>query len=213
MDLLLELEPDGLIAASATMKLPSQLGAEVKHLKEEGWTDEELVTDVDSKAVADSGLVKSRIQLGGYEAPMEETIDSLIADLADAEKAATAQGLGPLKAIYVCKTNIVEGNSLQTDNAQQPFTHRRSPPILIWRHLTERCGIDPAEIAVYCTLKTHKDYPLPPDFRLFKGGDKDYDAFTAGGFRHVIFNLSLQEGWDDPLVYFAKPANLQGYLT
>ena len=42
MDLLLELEPDGLIAASATMKLPAQLGAEVKLLREEGWTDEEL---------------------------------------------------------------------------------------------------------------------------------------------------------------------------
>ena len=25
----------------------------------------------------------------------------------------------------------------------------------------------------------------------------------AGDFRHVIFNLSLQEGWDDPLAYFA----------
>ena len=33
-------------------------------------------------------------------------------------------------------------------------------------------------------------------------GDKDYEAFTSGDYRHVIFNLSLQEGWDDPLVYF-----------
>ncbi len=203
MDLLLELEPDGLIAASATMKLPTQLGAEVKHLKDEGWTDEELVTDVDPKAVADSGLVKSRIQLGGYEAPMEETINSLIVDMKDAEKEASAHGVGSPKAIYVCKTNIVEGNSLQTDDPQQPFAQRRSPPILIWRHLTEECGVDPAAIAVYCSLKTHKSYPLPADFRLFKGADKDYEEFMAGDYRHIIFNLSLQEGWDDPLAYFA----------
>lgn len=203
MDLLLELEPDGLIAASATMKLPTQLGAEVKHLKDEGWTDEELVTDVDVKAVADSGLVKSRIELGGYEAPMEETINSLIADMKETELEADAHGIGQPKAIYVCKTNIVEGNSLQVDDPHQPFSQRRSPPILIWRHLTEQCGVDPAEIAVYCSLKTSRDYPLPADFTLFKGGDKDYSQFVDGDFRHVIFNLSLQEGWDDPLAYFA----------
>ena len=28
-------------------------------------------------------------------------------------------------------------------------------------------------------------------------------TFTAGDFQHVIFNLRLQEGWDDPLCYFA----------
>jgi type III restriction enzyme len=203
MDLLLELEPDALIAASATMKLPTQLGNEVKALKDEGWTDEELVTQVDAKAVADSGLVKSRVQLGGYEAPMEETIDSLMEDLKDAEREAAAHGVGAPKAIYVCKTNIVEGNSLQVDDPKQPFPQRRSPPILIWRYLTETCGVDPTKIAVYLSLKTNKDFPLPAEFRLFKGGDKDYADFIAGDFRHVIFNLSLQEGWDDPLAYFA----------
>ena len=38
---------------------------------------------------------------------------------------------------------------------------------------------------------------------LFTGGDSDYQRFTAGGYQHVIFNLSLQEGWDDSLAYFA----------
>jgi type III restriction enzyme len=203
MDLLLELEPDGLIAASATMRRPAQLDAEIRGLKDEGWTDDQLITNVDAKAVADSGLVKSRIQLGGYEAPMEETVDSLIADFHDAEKEASAHGIGAPKAIYVCKTNIVDGNSMQMDDPKQPFLQRRSPPILIWRYLTEQCGIDPATIAVYLSLKTNKEYPLPADFRLFKGGDKDYGEFMKGDFRHIIFNLSLQEGWDDPLAYFA----------
>jgi type III restriction enzyme len=203
VELLLELEPDGLIAASATTRHTTQLGTVIKQLQDADWKDEELITTVDAKAVADSGLVKSRIQLGGYEAPMEETINSLVADLEDCEQQASDQGVGRPKAIYVCKTNIVEGNSNQKDNPRQPFSQRRSPPILIWRHLTEHCHVDPAEIAVYCSLATHKGYPLPPDFQLFKGGDKDYEAFSAGDFRHVIFNLSLQEGWDDPLAYFA----------
>ena len=72
----------------------SALAAEIKHLKDEGWTDEDLVTSVDARAVADSGLVKSTVLLGGYEAPMEETIDSLIEDMRDAEKEAAAHGLG-----------------------------------------------------------------------------------------------------------------------
>jgi type III restriction enzyme len=203
LDLLLELQPDALIAASATMRRSAGLSAVLKALKEEGWTDEELITSVDAKAVADSGLVKSAVLLGGYEAPMEETIDSLIADMHDAEKEAAAHGVGAPKAIYVSKTNIVEGNRLETDDPKQPFLQRRSPPILIWRHLTEHCNVNPDEIAVYCSLKTDKNYPLPETFRLFKGADKDYDEFVAGGFRHVIFNLGLQEGWDDPLCYFA----------
>jgi type III restriction enzyme len=203
MELLLELEPDGLIAASATTRMPARLGTEIQHLKDEGWTDEELVTTVSPKAVADSGLVKSRLQLGGYEAPMEETINALMADMQDCEREADTYGVASPKAIYVCRTNIVEGDSNQKDDPQQPFLHRQSPPILIWRHLTEFCGVDPAQIAVYASLATHKDHPLPPEFKLFKGKDRDYEAFIEGDFRHVIFNLSLQEGWDDPLVYFA----------
>ncbi|MFT3866155.1 MAG: hypothetical protein QM729_17960 [Solirubrobacterales bacterium] len=134
---------------------------------------------------------------------MEDTIDALIDDMRKTEEAASALGIEPPKAIYVCKTNMVEGNTLQKDDPKQPFNQRRSPPILIWRYLTEACDVDPSEIAVYCSLKFAKDFPAPSDFRLFIGKDKDYDAFMEGGFRHVIFNLSLQEGWDDPLAYFA----------
>lgn len=59
------------------------------------------------------------------------------------------------------------------------------------------------EIAVYANLKTDKDFPLPPDFTLFNGGESDYEDFIAGDYRHIIFNKTLQEGWDDPSVYFA----------
>ncbi len=133
---------------------------------------------------------------------MEEAIDSLIADLQDAEKeAARVRPSRRPKAIYVCKTNIVEGEQPAKRTIRSSrFVQRRSPPILIWRYLVEHCGVEPAEIAVYCSLKFDKDFPLPEDFQLFKGGDKDYDRVLDGDFQHVIFNLSLQEGWDDPLV-------------
>jgi type III restriction enzyme len=203
-DRLLELEPDGFLLASATMKLPARLGEVVDQLKRAGRTDDTLITSVDAKAVADAGLVKSTISLAGHKAPMEETLDKLLSDFAQAEADATAAGLEGLpKVIYVAHTNIVEGNAFQKDDTKQLFHRRQAPPILIWRYLTEHCGIDASEIAVYCSLAFHKDFPPPTGFVHFKGGEKDYETFLKGGYRHIIFNLSLQEGFDDPLVYFA----------
>lgn len=204
-DLLLELEPQALLLASATMRLPARLAAEIEELKAKtGHGDAWLVTQVDARAVADAGLVKSTILLAGYKSPMEETLDALIDDLQQAEADAAVYGLpGKPKAIYVSQTNIVEGNAYQTDNPKQPFTQRQAPPILIWRYLVEHHRVEPTSIAVYCTLKFDRNFPPPDDFRLFKGGDNDYQDFMAGNFQHVIFNLSLQEGWDDSFAYFA----------
>lgn len=203
-DLLLELGPDAFLVASATMKLPARLAREIEHLREDGWSDEELVTEVPPTAVADSELIKSNLLLAGYEAPMEETVGELLRDLATLRAEAATHGIeGTPKAVYVCKTNIVEGDAFRRDDPRQPFDLREAPPIVIWRYLVDHGGVDPDDIAVYCSLKFNKDFPAPPGFNLFAGGDKDYTSFTAGHFTHVIFNLSLQEGWDDPLAYFA----------
>lgn len=64
-------------------------------------------------------------------------------------------------------------------------------------------NVDPDNIAVYCDLKFDNAFPPPINFHLFSGGDNDYDNFISGEFQHVIFNLTLQEGWDDPCCYFA----------
>jgi type III restriction enzyme len=203
-DLLMELEPQAFLLASATMRLPARLAREVDALRANGWDDDSLITAVDAKAVADSGLVKNVLLLGGYQTPMEETISTILHDLEMTEEDAESYGLeGKPKVIYVCNTNIVAGNASEMDNPKQVFSSRQAPPILIWRYLVEQHGIDPDEIAVYCSLKMDKSYPAPEGFHLFSGGDKDYDDFSQGGFRHIIFNLSLQEGWDDPLCYFA----------
>ncbi|MGC1406385.1 MAG: hypothetical protein WA938_06570, partial [Candidatus Dormiibacterota bacterium] len=203
-ELLMELEPDGFLVASATMKLPLALARILTTLKDRGWTDESLTTHVSSRDVADSGLVKCDVVMGGYTSSMETTIDDLLSEMAKATKAAALSG-APVrpKAIYVSKTNIKEGNSFQRDDPKRPFKQREAPPILIWRYLVEQRKVDPAKVAVYCNLDFDKTYPPPPGFVLFGGGDADYEDFTAGDFRHVIFNLSLQEGWDDPDCYFA----------
>ncbi len=204
VDLLLELEPDAFLLASATMRLSQRLSEQVDLLRNSGRLDDWLITQVDPKEVAASGLVKSTVLLGGYRAPMEETISALLQDFGEAEQAARAAGLRELpKVIYVSNTNIVEGNAFQRDNADRPFEQRQAPPILIWRYLVDHHGIDPGKIAAYCNLDFKKAYPPPAEFQLFKGGEDDYAAFMAGDFQHIIFNLGLQEGWDDPFCYFA----------
>jgi hypothetical protein len=89
------------------------------------------------------------------------------------------------------------------DGLRVAFKERRAAPILIWRYLTETAGVDPAKVAVYCDLKFDKKFPRPAEFTLFSGGEDDYAVFKERNYRHIIFNLSLQEGWDDPECCFA----------
>lgn len=202
-ELLLELEPDALLVASATLKIPQALDRVVERLKgDKNWRDEDFITSVRSSDVVKSGLVKKQILLGGYLAPMEVAIDEMLNQIKKANSAASKLALPFIpKAIYVSNTNVVDGNTIKED-AARPFIQRMARPILIWRHLVKH-GIPPQDIAVYCDLKFDAKFPPPSNFNLFAGGDSDYERFTAGAFKHIIFNLGLQEGWDDPSCCFA----------
>ena len=201
--ILLDLSPTALIAASATTKVPKALEWYIARLKnEKGMKDKDLVFAVSNKEVVDSGLIKKHISLAGYLTPMELAINNLLDDMKETEEATKKYDCRFLpKAIYVSDTNMLLATS-EVDNHLIPFNERRARPIRIWRHLVEQ-GVPPEEIAVYCNLKFDKRFPKPDKFNLFSGGDNDYEEFTKGSFRHIIFNQSLQEGWDDPACYFA----------
>lgn len=203
--LILDLDPDALIAASATTRVPGELSKLIDRLRaDKGWKDADFVVQVKSNDVVEAGLVKKFIEIGGFTTPMEEAISQLLVDFRRVEASAEALGIAYRpKAIYVSKTNVVESSNRGDDeDVERPFEDRRARPIMIWRHLVEQEGIDPEDIAVYCQLDFDKRYPPPDNFHLFKG-DGDYHRFTEGNYRHIIFNLSLQEGWDDPECGFA----------
>lgn len=201
---LLELSPDAIISASATMAVPAQLEPTINRLRtDRGWKDEDFTTAVSSVDVVSTSLVKERIAIGGYVAPMETAVDALLIDMADAAAAAAklSEPFKP-KAIYVCSTNTVDGIPINED-IKRSYTERQARPILIWRHLVENAGIDPSRIVVYSQLKFSKSFPAPPTMRVLSGGDRDYTTFLQGDYEHIIFNLGLQEGWDDPRCGFA----------
>lgn len=222
-DLLSELETDAYLLASATLKLPIKFQKSViQHIKswveevtdtgsfatlkatnEHGQPEAErfITTAVSSKDVVEAQLVKKAIQFDGTTAPMEQCLDELMARRKALHKEISERSLGfKPKAIYVCKTNITDDG--EKDDATKPFALRKAPPIRIWRYLVEEKGISPKDIAIYADLKIVEGNK-PKEVNLFSKGENDFDEFRAGNFQHIIFNLSLQEGWDDPECYLA----------
>ena len=204
-ELLLKLNPDAIISASATIRVPEVLNKQVfqRFIDNKDWSEKDFTTTVKSADVVKSGLIKRRIEFGGYVTPMEFAIDELIADYKKMCDYIQKNDINIApKAIYVSNTNIVAETG-ESDNHLQDFDLRKSSPIRIWKYLTANHGIDPDDIAVYCDLEVDNRFPLPANFHLFSGGDNDYNDFITGNYHHIIFNLSLQEGWDDPECYFA----------
>lgn len=223
-ELLAELEPDAYLLASATLKLPDnfnksvvrhikqwieEAGSESAQFKALGASDENgkpdikrfITTAVESARVVDAHLVKRAIQFDGTTAPMERCLDDLTERLDTLTGEIDARGLGfKPKAIYVCKTNIADDG--EKDDHTKPFAHRKAPPIRIWRYLIEEKGVDPKLVAIYANLNFIEGNK-PEEVNLFSKGESDFDEFTAGDYQHIIFNLSLQEGWDDPACYLA----------
>ncbi len=224
-ELLGELEPDAYLLASATLKLPANFqksviqpiklwveeaddpgpfaSESIKAVNEHGTPDAEffITTAVSSDKVVEAELVKKAIQFDGTTAPMERCVDDLIQRLQVLNEEIVNRGLSfKPKAIYVCKTNIADDG--EKDDGSKPFEHRIAPPIRIWRYLVEEKGISPKDIAIYANL-TFVDGNKPDEVNLFSKGENDFDDFQAGNYQHIIFNLSLQEGWDDPACYLA----------
>src|SRR5205823_11718734 len=93
--LLLELEPDGLIAASATPRIPVALANVIQRLcDDKQWKHTDLVTAVKSSDVVASALVKRHIMLGGYVTSMKDAIDDLLSSFREAEQEARKLSLG-----------------------------------------------------------------------------------------------------------------------
>ena len=222
--ILAELEPDAYLVASATLRLPepfkksvvqplvlwAEEADEVAAFKKLDATAEKsgeiepelfITTSVDSKAVVKAGLVKLALQFDGTTASMERSIDDLFnrLQLVEDEVKNADLKLRP-KSIYVCKTNMTDDGA--TDDASLPFSKREAPMIRIWRYLVEQKGVNPAEVAIYGNL-AFEGGTKPNDVNLFSKAENDFDAFSAGNYRHIIFNLGLQEGWDDPECYLA----------
>jgi type III restriction enzyme len=208
----LELSPQLIILSSGTPSYPSKLKPYLEKLEAQ---KQELITAVSFQKVKERQMVKSKVVLGGYNHPMHEVINEMLGDWQELSKLATEENLSTPKIIYVCKTNLLEleakkAQQKKRDDPQVPFSQRQAPPILIWNYLVKQRKIDPETIAIYADIDMAEEekYALDLNFKrnLFgRSGLKEntYEKFIKSDFQHIIFNRSLAEGWDNPMIYLA----------
>jgi hypothetical protein len=129
---------------------------------------------------------------------MEVAIDEMLDIMQRVDNAATQLEL-PFrpKAVYVSNTNVVSG-STKTDNIHMPFEDRQARPILIWRHLVQNRGIDPASIAVYLNLKFDAKHQTWSSLfrgscrRLAENGSSTHAPTCQVEHTYVLFSSGLR---------------------
>jgi type III restriction enzyme len=184
LDQLADLHPKGFFMASATPVANERFGKWAEALEAGGaeWLELQKagVVRVRTRDVVDAELLKTTVELIDYQSGTDESLDGVLATLERLESAAAAENatVHP-RAIYVVeKSNPPRGS------------HAEAPPVSIWRFLRSK-GVPADEIAIYT------------DTRELPDGAEKVSSLSGlhDRYRHIIFNQTLQEGWDDPEAY------------
>jgi len=183
LDQLAALAPQGFFMASATPVVNDLFVKWTEALQTEDATRTLLEAGrvpVRTRDVVDAELLKTTIELIDYRSGTEESLDGALNALAQVRAAAAAEGtsIAP-RAIYVVERSNPPRGSLDDPR-----------PVVIWRHLRQR-GVPADEIAIFTDTRE-----LPDDAERVT-----HLSQLAPRYRHIIFNQSLQEGWDDPEAY------------
>jgi type III restriction enzyme len=188
LDQLLELNPAGIFAATATPITTDRLASLRRTVSEDAAVFGPIMAKaqvrVSTADVAAEGLLKTVIRVSDFDVEeLSDRIRTVSSQATSLEALARDLNL-PIRprAVY-----IVEKSDLRRGEKGDP------PPIAIWRALTDGAGIPADQIAIATDTKE-----LPQ-------GAERVDGFSAlvPRHRHVIFNKKLQEGWDDPEAYVA----------
>jgi type III restriction enzyme len=183
LDQLAALRPKGFFMASATPLVNDLFTKWAAALDEDEETRELMArahVPIKTRDVVNANLLKTTIELIDYRSGAEESLDGALDALERVQAAADKEG-APVtpRAIYVVeRSNPPRGS------------HEDARPVAIWRHLRQR-GVGADEIAIFTDTKV-----LPEDAERVTSLSK-----LEPRYRHIIFNQTLQEGWDDPEAY------------
>lgn len=189
-NLLTELNPRAFILASA-----SPLSADLQNLlpgdsiAEKEKSLERQTVKVDTKEVVKEGLLKTRL----YLVDCNTTRNYAVREAND-------------------KWTELRKKLLKVAPKETPIwcgvVNSTLAGLEVWETLTQELGVDPTRIAVHLSgieknlaeanpnvnwellINTHKEKKTPESLR-------------AEGYTHIIWNLSLREGWDEPWAYVA----------
>lgn len=184
LDQLADLRPKGFFMASATPVMNDRFSkwAEALEAGEGGWRNllTAGVARVRTRDVVEAELLKTTVELIDFQSGTDESLIGVLETMTRLRTAADDAGatVHP-RAIYV-----VERSNSPRGSIEEP------PPVKIWRFLRAN-GVPADEIAVYTDTKD-----LPEEAEKISSLSGLHDRY-----RHVIFNQTLQEGWDDPEAY------------
>jgi type III restriction enzyme len=183
LDQLAALGPQGFFMASATPLVNDLFNEWSKALDANDETRALLragVVPISTRDVVDANLLKTTIEVIDFRSGTEESLDGALAALRRVQDAADCEAASVIpRAIYVVeKSNPPRGSA------------EEARPVVIWRHLRER-GVPAEEIAIFT------------DTRELPEGAERVSSLSQlePRYRHIIFNQTLQEGWDDPEAY------------
>lgn len=183
LDQLAALAPTGFFMASATPVINDRFDEWARALNGDDTTKalfDASHVSIKTRDVVEANLLKTTIDFIDYQSGAEESLDGTLAALAAVEQAAEEEGAGITpRAIYV----VERSNPPRGSNEQ-------ARPSAIWQHLISR-GVEQDAIAVFTDTKE-----LPE-------GAEQISSLSQlePRHRHIIFNQTLQEGWDDPEAY------------
>ncbi|BBZ08924.1 hypothetical protein MDOR_30930 [Mycolicibacterium doricum] len=170
--------------ASATPVMNDRFSkwAEALEAGEGGWRNllTAGVARVRTRDVVEAELLKTTVELIDFQSGTDESLIGVLETMTRLRTAADDAGatVHP-RAIYV-----VERSNSPRGSIEEP------PPVKIWRFIRAN-GVPADEIAVYTDTKD-----LPEEAEKISSLSGLHDRY-----RHVIFNQTLQEGWDDPEAY------------
>lgn len=184
-----ELSPAAFALASA-----STLPADLADLLSGRTTEERRASmqartaSVPTKEVVAEGLLKQRLYFVDCNTAQADAIKEANDKWADLAAQLKRSGASPIACFIVNET-------------------RRG--VDIWEHLVD-LGVQPSQIAVH--LNGARDVivdrkgslsGLVDTYTGRKAQDRSPEALATGGYTHIIWNLTLREGWDEPLAYVA----------
>ena len=186
---LLELDPHSFILASAS-PLPEDLTDLLPGRNQQERQDSlELRTvAIPTSDVVQAGLLKSRLYLVDCNIVQSDAIREANDKWADLDKRLEPSGLTPIACFIVNDTErgVIIGEELL------------------------KLGISAHKIAVHLDKARHviaerneTSHGLIDTYTGRKTEDRSPEFLAERGYTHIIWNLTLREGWDEPLAYVA----------
>lgn len=183
LDQLAALKPKGFFMASAT-PVANELFVRWKSVlaDDDLWSpiSKASVVPIKTADVVEQCLLKTTLDVTDLNSGTEESLDAALAALDELDEAVASEsvGINP-RAVYV-----VEASNPTRGSALDPR------PVVIWKYLRSK-GVPADEIVIYTNTKKVPD----------EAEQVTSLARLHPRYRHIIFNMSLQEGWDDPEAY------------